>query len=80
MKQLGTRVQYFGIDLVILHPYVATDKDGAVYNYSSTPEISDTHRTPGWISTNTGEMDYVAKVDLEGMDWKDTLVKFKLED
>ena len=72
MKQIGTKVQYFGIDIVIQYPYVATDIDGLVCNYEHEPSVETS-------SFNSGYGYFiVAKVDLEGMDWKDTLVKFEL--
>ena len=73
MKQLGTKVQYFGIEIVIQYPYVATDENGLINNFERKPKPIRCYFTAD------GEEVEITKADLEGMDWKDTLVKFKLE-
>ena len=73
MKRIGKPVQYFGVDLVITLPFVATDANGVVHEYSEKPNTLD-----GGVFMETGECNEIGKVDLEGLDWKATLAEFKI--
>lgn len=67
-------VDYFGIELTIdnkLH-YLATTNIGDVIA-SNNPLVLDPKC--GWLSEWEDFTEIVATVDLEGMDWKDTLVE-----
>ena len=65
------KVEYFGLTLTVPNDceYIATDKSGKVYAYTNRPE--DRHST--WATY--ADYVYIADVDLEGMDWRDTLQK-----
>ena len=72
MKRLGKKVQYFGIGIVITMPYVAVDKNGYLFEYEKEPTKSEA--IPVWGAP--GEFNKLCKVDLEGTDWKETLLRF----
>lgn len=75
------KIIYFGIELMvpIWTKYVATEDDGVVLAFISKPVVLDeTGKKFGlviWNNPDADEMEEVAKVDLEGMDWKETLVE-----
>ncbi|UPT52949.1 hypothetical protein [Hafnia phage yong3] len=52
--------------------WLAADANGKVYAYKGRPEISYLACDEEWLSSEY--CDFVTEVDLEGMDWKDTLV------
>lgn len=69
-------VDFFGVTLTIPSriDYLACDKDGRVWGYDTIPpEIS--HRFDRWLPADpeTFEYDEIAEVDLEGLDWTQTL-------
>ena len=78
MKLLKTlyrqkQVEYFGLKLMMPedHNCLATDSDGRVYSSVEKPK----QRLGMWVAgTDTA---LVARVNLEGMDWKDTLRRYK---
>jgi len=70
MKRLGKKVQFHGIDIVITKPYVAVDGLGMIHEYSRKPAP---HRH--YWRTNSF-VNYLGKVDLQGMDFKETLLRF----
>jgi len=74
MKRLGKQVQYFGVDLWITMPYVAVDVDGSLYEYEKEPILFNIE----WISSSGIDYNRLGKVDLEGVDWKDTLLRFDI--
>jgi len=77
MKRIGTAVQYFGVDIVITKRFVATDRDGAVFQ--ADREFHPSERAGvHFAGKELGGVEQVAAVDLEGMDWKDTAVEFDL--
>lgn len=68
------RVNFFGIDLVVPlnAKYLSAEDDGTVMAHSDHPWYE-----PGYYEGyEVGEM---AKVDLEGMDWEETLVNIEKE-
>ena len=76
MKRLNSHaVQYFGLDLHITMPWVAVDNNGDIYEYEIEPKLAKIK----WM-TGSSECDYnlICKVDLEGLDWKDTKREFVL--
>jgi hypothetical protein len=74
MKLKGTVVQYFEADIRIQYPYVAADRDGEIFNYAEVPTIV---ASGGYFKKN-GEAVRVGQADLNGIDWKETLKKFKI--
>ena len=75
MKRIGTVVQYFEVDLVITLPFVATDANGNVYEYSEKPQLD---RFADDMFMARSEFNEIGKVDLEGLDWKASLAEFKI--
>jgi len=65
-------IRYFGIDMTVRESvkFLATDEDGEVYGFDMKPTTKATF----WHVSEYA-YDFVADVDLEGMDWKDTLVE-----
>ena len=78
MKHLGTKVNYFGIDIYITMPWVATDEDGDISCFLEKPE----HEKDYWYSVIPMDCmaNSITKVDLEGMDWKETLREYNLKE
>ena len=75
MKRLGKQVQFHGIDLWLTMPYAAVDEDGAVFNYDEEPYVRKKPIRGYW--TTTSAFSYkLGYVDLEGLDWKETLLRF----
>ena len=75
--QRTKKVEYFGLGICvpIWVSYIATDEDGDVYGLSHEPSIyKDFWRRDDSDFYNSMEV-CVAEVDLEGLDWKDTLVE-----
>jgi len=61
-------VDYFGIRLLVNgYGYIATDEDGTVWWYKEEP----TYSSREWHCSC--DIDKLLTVDLEGVDWKDTL-------
>ena len=73
MKRLGKKVQFHGIDIFITMPYVAVDSNGGMFEYEEEPEVIGVD-APAWSSS--GSMAILCDVDLEGLDWKETLLRF----
>lgn len=67
-------VDYFGIQLVvsICVKYLVTTKDGCVVTSQQKPELDI---NCGWLYDWQSFNEQVAVVDLEGMDWTDTLME-----
>lgn len=67
-------VDYFGVMLAVGDNirYLATTKDGDVIAFDQKPAR---HMELGWLSACESFIVSIAKVDLEGMDWKDTLME-----
>jgi hypothetical protein len=67
-------VSYFGIDLIVADyiKFIVTNSRGEVYGSKDEPELD--HQN-GWLYDYYAFSDYIASVDLEGMDWKDTLME-----
>lgn len=70
-------VDFFGHTLTVPDwvDYLAADSDGKVWGYEAWAPVLSTNGTkwaPDWDDDQYGEM---AEVDLEGMDWTQTLVK-----
>ncbi len=76
MKLLGKTVNYFGIQLTIRPDtkYLVVTKFGFVWASEQRPMFDD---DLGWCYDWELWADQVAEVDLEGMDWKDTLMEVK---
>jgi hypothetical protein len=76
MKQLTAQkqVNYHGINVIVPDEQgrLAIDKDEMLYWYSDEP-VAD---GDVWV-TSHGMFCYICKVDLEGMDWKDSLMEVK---
>jgi hypothetical protein len=68
------KVTYFGIKLNIPkgYRYVATDSDGRVYAFKHKPNTGNS----AWVCV-TDNFSFVVDVELEGEDWRDTLVSYK---
>ncbi|MBS9442444.1 hypothetical protein [Photorhabdus heterorhabditis] len=67
-------VDYFGIQLTVLRivECLATDEDGFIYAYREAPRLDD----GAWLASNFDIFCMpVACVDLECIDWKETLVQ-----
>jgi hypothetical protein len=70
----GKAVDYFGVALhvdVLCHT-LATDSNGHVYAYSDF-DLKPTKRYGYWDICGKATY-HIATVDLEGMDWRDTLM------
>jgi len=77
MKHLGTRVSYFGIDIYlegIGTVYVVTSPVGVVMQFRAKPEEG----ISTWKSSRINVP--IAHVDLEGVDWKETLREYNLKE
>jgi len=77
MKRLegkDKKINYFGIELYIYHEveYLTTDQDGEVTAHYDKPVCC--HELYYWHSENEW---HICNVDLEGMDWKETLMELK---
>ncbi|MEK9497116.1 hypothetical protein V2H77_11745 [Photorhabdus sp. P32] len=71
------KVNYLGIELSAPHwtKFIATDEMGLVFACNMLPNI-EFNCYERWGSDSTSFRDEViAVVDLEGMDWKETLVE-----
>lgn len=70
------KVDYFGLTLFIpmdyLYGYICVDSLGWLCAYSNKPDNDDTSWNIG--SSGCGYSAVLGKVDLEGMDWKETCV------
>lgn len=67
-------VDYFGVMLVVTHNirYLVTTSYGIVVGSDNKPELDpEDYWAYEWDDFSIG----IAKVDLEGMDWKDTLME-----
>ncbi|MCW7548415.1 hypothetical protein OO184_10795 [Photorhabdus sp. APURE] len=73
--QIETKtVDYFGIQLTVLRliECLATDSDGFIYAYREAPNLND----GVWLASKFSTFCMpVARVDLEDIDWKETLVE-----
>lgn len=65
-------IVYFGLNLVVYKTakFIAIDKNGAVYSFSEEPKQC----IDCWIGKNT---DWVAEVNLEDLDWRETLIELE---
>ena len=73
MKRINSKaVQYLGVDIHITMPFVAVDKDGQIHEYEKEPRRHEVE----WMPSSFYKP--VCEVDLEGLDWKETLREFKL--
>jgi len=74
IKQIQKQVNYFGITLSVpsWSNYLATDSDGEVWAFCNKPKAEG----KDWVLSRGIEAEHVANVDLEGEDWKNTLVKY----
>lgn len=74
--QLYKQVDWHGLTLFIPHNHVAVaaDSNGWVYSYATIPEAgADT-----WLVFSAQELFDICQVDLEGTDWRTTLVEYPL--
>ena len=75
MKRLNSHaVQYFGLDLNITMPWVAVDEEGYLIEYEKEPMLGDSQ----WCNEIHSDCNFICKVDLENLDWKDTKREFVL--
>lgn len=68
-------VNFFGLELMVYSraKFICCDADGGVYSFDDKPKADLKQNL--WLGTlNTN---WVAEVDLEGMDWRETLVEIK---
>jgi len=74
MKLLGKTVNYFGIQLVVSQDtkYLVTNSEGHVIASEQKPEFDYKN---GWCYDWDEWITKITRVDLEGMDWKDTLME-----
>lgn len=77
------QVEYFGmmLDIPETAKYLACDDSGELYAYESKPLKSTRPGSEFWkpdyrATENTASF-HIGYVDLEGMDWKDTLVSYE---
>lgn len=72
-------VKYFGLYLNVPYTanYIATDEDGMVWCYDNKPEINKFYSDCWTYRGYDNNFIEIAEVDLEGMDWKDTLMEIK---
>jgi hypothetical protein len=77
MKLLSKTVDYFGLKLIVDKDtnYLTTSPEGSVIASFGVPELDP---TLGWMYDWGTYTTVVAEVDLEGVDWKDTLVEVGL--
>lgn len=68
-------VNYFGLTLTVekTAKFLATDADGTIYSFTVEPEISRIQKVV-WVGKGT---EWIAEVDLEGLNWQETLVELK---
>lgn len=77
MKSKYTKeVEYFGMKLLVREDvkFIATSRVGVILTTSGSFTLSESCQT--WVSSS-GTLDSIHKVDLNGIDWKDTLVEIK---
>lgn len=69
------KVNYFGLELVVEKEakFLATDENGGVYSFTKETEINKDNESV-WYGKGT---EWIAEVDLEGLDWRETLVELK---
>lgn len=69
-------VEYFGVRLLVREDakFIATSKQGVILTTSGVFTLSEMCQS--WVSYS-GTLDCISKVDLNGIDWKDTLVEIK---
>jgi hypothetical protein len=74
MKRIeGTtkKINYFGVELCVNRDrYLATDENGCLYSHNDKPEPRLGY---DWWESGGGSS-RICLMDLEGMDWKDTLI------
>lgn len=75
MKQPGTLVVYYDLQLKTRYPYVATDRWGFVRSFQEKPKALVGKVYQVWDS-ETGNSDLLTQVDLENTVWIDTLVYY----
>lgn len=78
MKPVFTKeVEYFGVKIMVPEDakWIATYKTGLIMSTSGGFELSSL-TSLGWINTH-GMLNAILMVDLNGIDWKETLVEIK---
>jgi hypothetical protein len=67
-------VTYFGINLLVPQwtKFIATDQDGLIYAYEGRPVTGLFY---DWVNEYGDNAEHIERADLEGMDWKQTLVE-----
>lgn len=73
-------VDYFGLDLKnVKHGWLAVDGNGELHWFETYPRrygLVDVPLACTW-SSRSGMIDYLGTVDLDGVEWRDTLVEVK---
>lgn len=70
------KVNYFGFIIIIpwFANYLAVDQDGTLNAFQNKPELNE-EGFFWWTDPTCEQFQQVAVVDLEGMNWKETLIK-----
>ena len=76
IKKFYRDVHWHGHMLAIpkQHNFVVADPDGRVYSYDAVPTRQ---HEQGWLTEGVDYLD-ICQVDLEGTDWRTTLVEYPL--
>lgn len=73
-------VQFHGIDVVLFGDELslAVDRDGDLWAYYQRPNVTPKSEARGEWNISPGDQlpRLIGKVNLEGMDWKQTLVEY----
>lgn len=78
MKPVFTKeVEYFGVKIMVPEnsKYLATNGMGSVY--ASNKELTASNINDYWCTTGAGTLALITKVDLNGIDWRETLMEIK---
>ena len=73
------RVKYFGLFVFCNknHKFLAIDEDGILSSYALKPTVHESHVHNGYWHPKNNDFEWCAEVDLEGLDWRETLVELK---
>lgn len=65
---------YFGVTVTTNDKgWLAADSNGKLFQYDAMPSMRD--RLSCWVAAYGNDCELIATVDLEGRDWKDTLME-----
>lgn len=69
----------FPIPVEVWAKYAAIDSDGKVYIFETRPLDLNTKKFKEWMAVAGGRIRCAGEVDLEGYNWRETLVELRCE-